>query len=99
MRRRRAAMDWVEARFGSILVCDLGDHVLVARCGPALPMGHRGVSISNLSGCSIPTRYPGGRPAGELSRSVFHVLTVCTQMCWLLSYLAFAFGVHAFPMV
>jgi hypothetical protein len=33
------------------------------------------------------------------SRGMFHLLTVCTQMCWLLSYLAFAFGVHAFPMV
>jgi len=32
------------------------------------------------------------------SRTMFHLLTVSTQLCWLLSYLAFAFGVHAYAM-
>ena len=86
------------------LAADVGITVMSAIGLPAFDMGASGrntaINIGAISGLLVwllgaallLVRWRG-------SRAAFHVLTVCTQLCWLLSYLAFTFGVHADPMV
>ncbi len=59
----------------------------------ALDMGVvLGVAVWLLVIATLLTRFFG-------RRSIFHVLTVATQLVWFTDYLAFLFGLHVYPMV